>query len=264
MTEVSRSDEGTVRCTIRDGVAHVIFDRPAARNAMTWRMYEELGQACERIAAEPAVRVATFRGAGGEAFVAGTDIRQFLDFVSGEDGLAYERRIDAGIDQLERLPVPTVAVVEGWCFGGGLAIAAACDFRLATPNARFGVPIARTLGNCLSIANVARLLAHLGPARTKRLLMLAEAIGSEEAVACGFVLKPEQPEALDAHVDELCRKLKSHAPITVRASKEAVRRLVAAGHPEGDDLIRAAYGSEDFRTGIRAFLAKRPAEWRNS
>lgn len=263
MSEAGKADEGTVRCTVENGVASVVFDRPAARNAMTWRMYEELAQACERIAANPTLRVATFRGAGGEAFVAGTDIRQFLDFTSGEDGLAYERRIDAGIDQLERLPVPTLAVVEGWCLGGGLAIATACDFRLATPNARFGVPIARTLGNCLSIANVARLLAAFGPARTKRLLILAEAIGAEEAHACGFVLEQVAPQALEARADELCRKLKSHAPITMRVSKEAVRRLVAAGHPDGDDLVRAAYGSDDFRAGSRAFLAKRVAEWRN-
>ena len=155
-------NEGTVSYE-RDGViARITFDRPAARNAMTWTMYEELAAVCGKVAADPEVRVAVLRGAGGKAFVAGTDIGQFRDFKSGEDGVDYERRIAAYLAAVEELPVPTLAVIEGWAIGGGLAIAAACDLRVATPGSRFGVPIARTLGNCLSIANYACLAAYAG------------------------------------------------------------------------------------------------------
>jgi len=179
--------EGAVRYE-RDGVVgRITFDRPAARNAMTWTMYDELARACEKIAADSEVRVAVLRGAGGKAFVAGTDIGQFRDFKSGEDGVDYERRVAKYLAAVEELPVPSLAVVEGWAIGGGLAIAAACDLRVATPGSRFGVPIARTLGNCLSIANYACLAAELGLARTKRMLLLAEMLAAEELLAAGFL-----------------------------------------------------------------------------
>ena len=161
---------GRVTLRTEGGVAWITFDRPAARNAMTWAMYEQLSAICQQLQQDASVRVAVFRGAGGQAFVAGTDIEQFTAFQSAEDGVAYERQIEAGIAQLCALPMPTVALVEGWCVGGGLAIATACDFRLATPGAKFGVPIARTLGNCLSIQNVARLRAAFGHQRTRRTL----------------------------------------------------------------------------------------------
>ena len=143
---------------------------------MTWGMYQQLGDICAQLAGDDSVRVVVFRGAGGKAFVAGTDIAQFLDFKSGDDGMGYEEQMEAILGGLETLPMPTLAVVEGWAIGGGLAIAACCDLCVATPGSRFGVPIARTLGNCLSVANTARLVASLGVSRTKRVLLLAEMI----------------------------------------------------------------------------------------
>lgn len=160
---------GAVHYSVAGSVASVVFDRPEARNAMTWAMYDAMATACERIAGDSSLRVATFRGAGGEAFVAGTDIDQFRTFKTGDDGIEYERVIDARIEAIEALPVPTIAIVDGWAIGGGLAICAACDFRIATPNARFGIPIARTLGNCLSMANTARVVAAFGVARAKQI-----------------------------------------------------------------------------------------------
>lgn len=256
---------GTVHLHIESGVASVVFDRPQARNAMTWGMYEQLMAHCERLRTEPGVRAVTFRGAGGEAFVAGTDIEQFTTFAEGpaggEDGVAYERRIDACIAGLETLPMPTVAVVEGWAVGGGLAIATACDFRLATPTARFGVPIAKTLGNCLSVANLARLRAAFGHQRLKRMLMLAELLGADEALACGYLQETAPPDALDASLQRLLQRLLALAPVTQSISKEGLRRLVAPELPEGEDLVRRAYGSRDFREGVQAFVAKRPPVW---
>jgi enoyl-CoA hydratase/carnithine racemase len=254
--------DGEVRLQREGPVARVIFDRPAARNAMTWRMYEQLAAICAELRDDDGVRVAVLRGAGGKAFIAGTDIAQFQAFTTADDGVAYEQKIESYCAALEALPFPTLAVIEGWAVGGGLAIAAACDFRIATPGSRFGVPIARTLGNCLSMQNYTRLVAALGPALAKRMLLLADMVAAEEAQAGGFVLDVVAPEALDARIAELCGRLAQHAPITMRVSKEAIRRLLHAGLPDGDDLVRAAYGSEDFREGVLAFVENRPAQWK--
>lgn len=253
--------QGQVHLAIRDGIATVTFDRPEARNAMTWPMYEALGAICEELSTSTAVRVARFRGAGGQAFVAGTDIAQFRGFGSGDDGVAYEQRIDACVGRLEALPMPTVAVLEGWAVGGGLALAAACDFRLATPGTRLGVPIARTVGNCLSVANVARLVAAFGRARVERLLLLAEMLDADEARACGWLLDVVEPAQLDAASDALCARLAALAPLTQRVSKQALNRLLHRDLPDAEDLIRTAYGSEDFREGVRAFTEKRAPVW---
>jgi enoyl-CoA hydratase/carnithine racemase len=261
----SRAEEimsdGEVRY-LRDGaVATVIFDRPASRNAMTWRMYEQLGAACARMQQEAGLRVAVFRGAGGKAFIAGTDIGQFQAFRTAEDGIAYEAKMDGYIEAIEALPVPTLAVIQGFAVGGGLAIAAACDLRIATPGSRFGVPIARTLGNCLSIANYARLVAALGTSRAKRVLLLAENISAEEAQAGGFLSEIVQPSDIDRRVGELTARLAQHAPLSMRVSKEALRRLLHAGLPNADDLVRVCYGSDDFRAGVEAFVEKREPQW---
>jgi enoyl-CoA hydratase len=253
--------DGEVRL-VRDGaVATILFERPQARNAMTWHMYEGLASACEKLRGDPDVRVVVLRGVGGKAFIAGTDIAQFQDFTTAEQGVTYETKMEAYLGGLEALPMPTLAVVEGWAIGGGLAIAACCDLRIATPGTKFGVPIARTLGNCLSVANYARLVAALGLARAKRMLLLAENLPAEEALAAGFLLDVVEPAALDARVAEICERLSQNAPVTLRVTKEAIRRLQHAGLPDGDDLVRACYGSDDFRAGVKAFVEKRPAQW---
>ena len=247
--------------TVEAGVASVVFNRPQARNAMTWAMYEQLVSIGQQLNASSSVRVAVFRGAGGQAFVAGTDIEQFTAFQSGEDGVAYERQIEACIELLCGLPMATVAVVEGWCVGGGLAIATACDFRVATPGAKFGVPIARTLGNCLSIQNVARLRAAFGAQRVKRMLMLAEFIEADEALACGYLHAMAAPDRIDAAASALTDQLGALAPVTQRVSKAALERLTTHDLAASDDLIRAAYGSDDFHEGVAAFVARRSPVW---
>lgn len=255
------NDTGEVTLQTEAGVASVVFNRPQARNAMTWHMYEQLAAINRQLSADRSVRAVVFRGAGGHAFVAGTDIEQFTAFQTGDDGVAYERQIEAGIELLCALPMPTVALVEGWCVGGGLAIATACDFRVATPGARFGVPIAKTLGNCLAIANVARLRAAFGHQRARRMLMLAEFINADEALACGYLHAIESPETIGATATALIQQLIALAPVTQRVSKLALERLTTHDLAESDDLIRAAYGSADFHEGVSAFVAKRPPIW---
>ncbi|MDO9413979.1 MAG: enoyl-CoA hydratase/isomerase family protein [Pseudolabrys sp.] len=254
--------DGEVRVVRDGGVATILFDRPQARNAMTWRMYEGLAAACAQLSGDDTVRVTVLRGVGGKAFIAGTDIAQFREFTKPEDGVAYEEKMEVYLAALEAMPMPTLAVVEGWAIGGGLAIAACCDLRIATPGTKFGVPIARTLGNCLSVSNYARLVASLGPSRTKQMMLLAENVPAEDALAAGFLMEIAEPHALDARVAAICERLLGNAPVTMRVTKEAIRRLQHVGIPNGDDLVRAAYGSDDFHEGVDAFVAKRPPQWK--
>jgi enoyl-CoA hydratase/carnithine racemase len=235
----------------------VTFNRPEAHNAMTFAMYEALHALCEEADADDDVRVLVLRGAGGKAFVAGTDIRQFTEFESAEDGVSYEATIDRIVGRLETVRKPTVALVDGYAMGSGLALSAACDLRVCTPAARFGLPIARTVGNCLSMENYARLAALLGPARLKDIVFTARTIEPEEALAIGLATEVVEPERAEERVAELCERLASHAPTTLRVTKEALRRLRVAGLPDGDDLVREAYGSPRFREAVEAFLNRR-------
>ena len=236
----------------RGPAAWVTFDRPAAHNAMTYEMYEALFECCERADADDEVRALVLRGAGGKAFVAGTDIRQFLDFTSGEDGLAYEARIERVVARLETVAKPTIALVDGFAMGSGLVLSAACDLRICTPAAKFGLPIARTVGNCLSMENYARLVAIVGEARLKDIVFTARAVEAQEALAIG--LATEVVEDAEARVEELCALMAGHAAVTLRVSKEALRRL--RPRADGDDLVRKAYASEEFRRRVEAFLKR--------
>ena len=256
--------EGTVGYRVEGAVAHLTFDRPRARNALTWRMYEELADGLQRIEADPDVHVAVLRGAGGKAFVAGTDIDQFSAFTSGDDGVAYEKKIDGYIDALEKVRVPTIAVVEGLAIGGGLAIANACDIRIAAAGARFGAPIAKTLGNCLSPPNLRRLSASLGVSMVKRMLLLAELPTAETLEPLGYFTSVVDSAALDEEVARVCETLLRHAPLTLRATRDMLHRLATDPLADGSEAIRSCYGSHDFKEGISAFFAKRPATWLGS
>jgi enoyl-CoA hydratase/carnithine racemase len=240
----------------------VTFNRPAAHNALTFPMYEGVHAACETADADPEIRVLVLRGAGGRAFVSGTDIGQFAGF-DGAEGVVYERRITRVVRRLEDTAVPTIAAVDGYCIGGGLALASACDLRIATAASRFGVPIARTLGNCLSMDTQALLVARLGAARTLDMLLRARLIDAAELHAAGFVGQlVADADALDAELDATIEALASHAPLTMWATKQALARLRRATLPEGDDLVERVYGSADFADAVQAFADHRPPSWR--
>ena len=246
----------------QDGpVLTVLFNRPEQRNAMTYAMYDGLEQACVRADEDESVHVLVLRGAGGRAFVAGTDISQFLEFTSGEDGIAYEARIEQVTNRLEDVGVPTVAAVEGACVGGGLILAAACDLRVATASSRFGVPVARTLGNCLSMNTYSLLVSHLGPARTLDMLLRARLLSAADAAGAGFVSEVCPDGGLDAALEALVTPLLGHAPLSMRAAKRAVARIRRANVPYGDDLVREVFGSADFRAGVAAFVAREQVSW---
>jgi len=262
MAEQTRAATEEVLVTRDGSIVTLTFNRPAARNAMTWAMYQRLEETCEEVDADDSVRVLILRGAGGKAFVAGTDIGQFTTFASAEDGLAYERDEDRRIDRLERVRKPVIAQIEGFAVGGGFLIATGCDLRIATPESKFGAPIARTLGNCLSMDAYSRLLDFFGPARLKELIFTARLISAEEAHAAGYVQEVVPADAIDARVRELAIQIAGHAPITMWVTKEAIRRIQAQRRGRGgDDLIATTYTSHDFHEGVRAFLEKRTPRW---
>lgn len=246
-----------------DGIGRITFNRPQARNALTFGMYEGLAQLCDRASADPSMRALILTGAGEKAFAAGTDIAQFRGFSSGQDALDYEARIDRILTAIEACRVPTIAAISGACTGGGGAIAACCDLRIGTASTRFGFPIARTLGNCLSSASLSRLAGLVGPALVKDMIFTARMIEADEARSIGLLneIVPDHGSLL-RRAGELASTIAGHAPLTLQATKEGLRRLSARlGADEGRDLILMCYGSNDFREGLEAFLAKRPARW---
>ena len=171
------------------------------------------------------------------------------------------------IDRIEAVGTPTIAQVEGVATGGGCAIVAACDLRVCTPASRFGVPIARMLGNCLSVANHMRFLDLIGPTRLKDLLYTARLLDAEEALAGGLVTRVVDPDAIDRVVRDLATTIAENAPLTIKATKEMIRRIQAHRRLDaatGHDMIAMCYTSDDFREGVESFLAKRPPRWTGS
>jgi enoyl-CoA hydratase/carnithine racemase len=246
-----------------DRLAVVTVDRPEARNAMTFEMYEGLHGLCERLDADDGVRVVILRGAGDKAFVSGTDIRQFQTFKTKEDALGYEARISRVLDRIAGMRKPTIAMIQGDAVGGGMFMSLACDLRLAAEHARFGAPIARTLGNFAAPVSLALLIATVGPIRAREMVITARLIGAAEAKDMGLVDQVHPAADLETRARELAARVAEHAPLTLAAVKEATRRYIAGVAPKDlEDLILSCYLSEDFQEGVRAFLEKRKADWK--
>ena len=246
-----------------NGIAWVTFDRPEARNAMTFAMWAQLREIAVDLDGDAAVKVVVFTGSGTAAFVAGTDISEFRAFRGADDGIAYEARMEAVIVALESIRVPTIAAIGGACTGGGVSVAATCDLRLGAPATRIGVPIARTLGNCISLRNLARVGDIVGLDAAKALLLTGKLLDASEAHRLGFLHEiAETDGALHARAAAIAEGLLGLAPLTLRATKAMARRLRdTVAMPDDADLIRLCYGSSDFREGLTAFLDKRPPRW---
>jgi enoyl-CoA hydratase len=248
----------------RGEVAWVTFNRPQARNALTWNMYSRLLEVFEQVNHEKDVRAMVLTGAGGKAFVAGTDISQFRSFKTAQDAMDYEARGNLVMSTLESVRVPTIAAIAGPCTGAGAVIAACCDIRIASPSARYGLPIARTLGNCLSMPNYARVAALLGFARLKDLIMRARLMDASEMLACGMLSEVTvDEETLPERAQQIAEEIAANAPLTLWATKEALRRVRDRLIPENadSDFIVACYTSRDFHEGVESFLAKRKPRW---
>jgi enoyl-CoA hydratase/carnithine racemase len=245
------------------GIVRVTIDRPEARNAMTFAMWDRLREVALELGADRTVSAVIFTGSGDAAFVSGTDIAEFRGFGSG-DGVAYEARIERVMLAVEAIPVPAIAAIAGACTGGGAALAACCDLRIGASNARIGVPVARTLGNGLTIGNIARVAHLIGLDKTKLLLLTGTLLGALDAHRAGFLthVVPEG-EALQPYALTLATELTRLAPLTLRATKESTRRLRDSGAAAvDDDLLRTLYGSSDFAEGVASFVARRAPHWR--
>ena len=248
---------------VKNGIGRATFNRPQARNAFTFEMYERLAEICQLANKDRSIKVLVFQGAGDKAFASGTDINQFREFKRPEHATEYKSRIDRVLTVLEQCRVPTIAAITGACTGGGAGIAACCDLRIGTKTTKIGFPIARTLGNCLSMSNISRLTALIGPARVKDLIFTARLIGAEEAVNVGLLTEVvEDLAALRRRADELATLIAGNAPLTLSATKQALARLQKRlSREEGEDLILMCYMSRDFREGLDAFLNKRQPQW---
>jgi enoyl-CoA hydratase len=248
----------------RGNVEWLIFNRPAVRNAMTWNMYERLAETCDAINRDPAVKAVVLTGAGGQAFVSGTDIAQFRSMKTAGDFLDYETSGTAVLGALETVRVPTIAAIAGFCTGAGAAIVNCCDLRIASPSARYGFPIARTLGNGLSMTNYARAASLLGISRLKDLIFRARLIAAEEMFSWGIVSEVTSSEdSLLPRAQELAEQVAGHAPLTLWATKESLRKIrdQMVPSPNNSDLLLSVYMSSDFREGVESFLEKRRPEW---
>lgn len=261
-TAADQRDEGAVLLEQEGPVAIITLSRPAALNALTWTMYQQMETHLERLAADDTTRVVVLRGEG-KAFAAGTDIQQFQGF-TGEQGIAYEHTMEAIIERLYAFPRPTIAAVQGYAVGGGLVIASVCDLRYGTPSSRVGMPIARTLGNCLSHKNYQHLIDAFGTMKTKEMLFTGRLLTATDALQCGFLTEMTDEEQLMPRVIEIAQQISALAPLTIWAAKEAQKRLNAAREDaiDFDDVIARIYGSSDFAEGVRAYLEKRKPDWR--
>ena len=232
------------------------------RNALTWQMYEDLERICRESENDKDLRVMVIRGAGGEAFAAGTDIRGFSDFVDSEDGVAYERKVSTYFEAFASVKVPTIAVVEGVAAGGGVELVALCDLVLANSQAKFGIPVATTLGNCTSPLVVKVLVERIGISLAKSMLLFSQFLTSQQLKEAGFVYQIADGDELDSILKNLTDKVCNSAPLSLYAFKQMFLRHSTNANFEADDLIRLCYGSEDFSEGVKAFLAKRKMKWK--
>jgi len=256
-------ETGDLKMERQGRVAWITFNRPEARNAMTFDMYDDLHDVCDELDADRDVRVVVVRGAGDKSFAAGTDIRQFLTFETREDALGYEARIGRVLRRLSALTKPTIAMVQGDAVGGGLFLSLACDLRFAAEHARFGAPVARTLGNCTAPFSFTLLASTVGLVRAREILIRARLVAAPEAKTLGLVDEVCPAAELETRVREEAERLTGHAPLTMAAVKEATRRVREAfALDDAEDIVLSCYLSEDFKEGARAFLDKRKPNWK--
>lgn len=258
--DANHREEGAVLLERTGAVAIMTLSRPASLNALTRTMYEQMGAYLENLAADDAVRVLIIRGAG-KAFASGTDIAEFRGYTS-TNGAIYERKVAAIIEGLYTFPKPVLAAIHGYAIGAGIILSAVCDLRYATPAAQFGAPIARTLGNSLSIKNYGHLVEAFGAMRAKEMLFTGRLLSAQDALHCGFLTAIVEEERIYAHVLEVAQQISNQAPLTIWATKEAHRRLsTAMTDIPFDDVMARIYNSHDFAEGVQAYLEKRRPHW---
>lgn len=260
------TDDAELQYSVTDGIGHIVLNRPHRRNALTFEMYDRIREICVTVGtdADPDdVRVLIFSGGGDAAFAAGTDISQFRSFTA-QDAIDYEQMIDGTLTMIEECRVPTIGALNGFCTGGGAAIAASLDIRIGSRDLKVGAPIARTLGNCLAIGNLNRFVRLIGEARVKYMLLTAQLIGAKEAASAGFISEClDDRDAVLSRAEEMARGITELAPLTLDATMRGLRRLqTMTPLPDDHDLVEQCFGSADFKEGVAAFFDKRKPDWK--
>jgi len=241
-----------------DAVATVVLNRPEKLNAMTKPLWKRLGEVLEALSADPALRCIVLRGAGGKAFSPGNDISEFETTRSNPDqARAYGEILHRSLGALKDCPVPTVALIEGICVGGGLEIAALCDLRICGESSRFGVPIKR-LGLVMAYPEIAGLLRLVGRAATLEILLEGRVFGAAEAREKGLVTRVVADAEVEREAMATARRIAEGAPLVARWHKKFVARLERPEPLGADELDEgyACYATEDFQIGYRSFLDK--------
>ena len=266
MTAVKLDTQKMLAHVDAHGIGWVIFNQPERHNAMSLEMWQGLADVLEQFSVRSDVRLAVMRGAGGKAFVSGADISEFdAKRANAEQKEAYGRVAGAANRWLARFDKPLIALIEGYCIGGGLATALAADLRFATPDSRFGIPAAR-LGLGYEYEGLAKLARIVGPSRARDILFSARFLEAAEAKDMGLVNFVVARERIEAEVVDYARRIAGNAPLTVRAAKAALDAWERGGR-ETDvadvrRLVDACFDSEDYREGRRAFAEKRRPEFR--
>jgi enoyl-CoA hydratase/carnithine racemase len=244
-----------------DGVAHIIFNNPAKRNAVSLDMWERMTKLLGEFAEDPALRVLVISGAGGKAFVSGADISKFESQRSSKEAVAHYNAIGArAYETIYNFPKPTIAKIQGYCIGGGCNLAVCCDIRVATEGSKFGIPAAR-LGLGYGYSGVSRLAEIVGVSRAMELFYTAKQVTADEAHDMGLVNQVVADQDLDNTVDALTRQIAENAPLTIATIKAVAREI---GKPSAsrdlgkiDRMVAACFASEDYVEGRRAFMEKR-------
>jgi len=251
---------GRIRVEIEAGVGWFVFDHPERHNAVSVEMWEEIPRAAERLERDPAVRVVVLRGAGDEAFVSGADISEFAAARTGEAAASYEDRNARAFLALAQLQKPVLAMIQGYCIGGGVAMSLTADLRYASDDAVFAIPAAR-LGIGYAVGGLESLIRVVGTSAAKELFFTARRFSAQEALGMGLVSRVLPRAELLPWVRDTAARIAENAPLTVRSVKRIAAELgkdpgerdLAAAHAS----VRACFESEDYREGMRAFLEKR-------
>lgn len=244
-----------------NGVATVTLNRPQSHNAINMGMYQELPGVMESLDADPGVKVVVLRGAGEKSFASGADITEFeKERGSAAAARNYNEKVAAAERAIEGLSKPTIAMIHGYCIGGGAGLALACDLRFADTRARFAITPAK-LGLVYSLESTKRMVDLAGPSRAKWILMSGQQLPAQRAWELGLFDELVEPDELETYTYEFAEVITTRAQLSVRMGKEMVRRVVGGQLEDDDattDIRNSSFDSEDYAEGVRSFLAKRP------
>ena len=246
---------------VKDGVGYITFNNPDKHNAVSIEMWDALEQILDGFRSSQEIRAIVLNGAGGKAFVSGADISKFdKERSSKEAVLSYNKRTQKVYENLETFPKPTIAMIDGYCIGGGLNLAVCCDIRICSEKSKFAMPAAKlSLGYPFS--SIKRLFDVMGPGMAKHFMFTAEKISASEALACGLVQKLVSEDSIDSYVKDYALNIANNAPLTIKAMKQ-IGIEISKNSDERDLLLceklaSACFDSEDYKEGRKAFMEKR-------